>query len=505
MNAVVPQGLAVHTGATQLVLGDGPLEPADVADVARGRSVVLGEAARHRMRTSRDVLERALARGELIYGVSTGVGAIKTVPIDADGQALFQTLLLRAHSVGHGDPAPAEFVRAAMLVRAAGLAVGVAGVRPDLADALCRALDSAVSPRVHQFGSIGQADLSQMAEIGLALIGDGEHGAVLAGQGYRPIALEPREAHAIVNSNAFSVGIACLALERAARSLRALDVSAAVSLEALVANVDALHPAVVSVRAYPGAVATVQRLRALLTDGALLRGERQPRAMQDPLAFKVVPQTHGAVRDALAHCAAQLRIELASSGDSPIMVVDEDRVICAGNHDITPIAIALDYGRLALAQAVTIANERVQKLLDGTFTGLATGLRADPLAPHDSLGVVGHGAASLAAEARLLAQPVTLEQPTSGLAEGIEDRITMAPTGARRLYEMAGMANRLAAVELTCAAQAVDLRARTGELGAGTRTAYRATRRAVPFVAAGEAPRPDLDALQCWLASDELP
>jgi histidine ammonia-lyase len=156
-------------------------------------------------------------------------------------------------------------------------------------------------------------------------------------------------------------------------------------------------------------VETVQRLRALLDGGALLRGERRPRAMQDPLAFKVVPQTHGAVRDALAHCTAQLRVELASSGDSPIMVPEEDRAICAGNHDITAIAIALDYARLALAQAVTITNERVQKLLDSRFTGLPTGLRADPLAPHDSLGVVGHGAASLAGEARLLAQPVTLE------------------------------------------------------------------------------------------------
>jgi len=498
-------GLAVNADSTPLALGGRPLEPADVAAVARGRRAVLGEAARHRMLASRAVLERALARGDLIYGVSTGVGAIKTVPIGADGQALFQTLLLRAHSVGHGDPAPAEFVRAAMLVRAAGLAVGVAGVRPELADAFCRALDSPVSPHVHQFGSVGQADLSQMAEIGLALIGYGEQGAGLAGQGYRPIALEPREAHAIVNSNAFSVGIACLALERAGRSLRALDASAAVSLEALVGNVDAVHPAVVAVRPYPGAADTVQRLRALLADGALLLGERRPRAMQDPLAFKVVPQTHGAVRDALAHCTAALRVELGSSGDSPIVVADEDRAICTGNHDITPIAIALDYGRLALAQAVTIANERVQKLLDGTFTGLATGLRADPLAPHDSLSLVGHGAASLAAEARLLAQPVTLEQPTSGLAEGIEDRITMAPTGARRLYEMAGMANRLAAVELTCAAQALDLRGRADELGAGTRTAYRATRKAVPFVAAGEAPRPDLDALERWLASDELP
>jgi len=493
------------SAATPLVLGDRPLEPADVVAVARGGAVVLGEAARDRMAASRVVLERALARGDLIYGVSTGVGAIKTVAIDTEGQVLFQTLLLRAHSVGHGEPAPPEFVRAAMLLRAAGLAVGVAGVRPELADAFCRALDCAVSPRVHQFGSVGQADLSQLAEIGLAVIGHGEQGAALAGQGYQPIALGPREAHAIVNSNAFSVGIACLALERAGRSLRAMDVSAAVSLEALVGNVDALHKAVIAVRAYPGAVETVQRLRALLDGGALLRGERRPRAMQDPLAFKVVPQTHGAVRDALAHCMAQLRVELASSGDSPIVVPEEDRAICAGNHDITPIAIALDYARLALAQAVTITNERVQKLLDSGFTGLPTGLRADPLAPHDSLGVVGHGSASLAGEARLLAQPVTLEQPTSGLAEGIEDRITMAPAGARRLYEMAGMANRLAAVELTCAAQALDLRARVGELGTGTLSAYLATRRAVPFVAAGEAPRPDIDALEHWLASDDLP
>lgn len=488
-----------------LVLGDRPLLPADVVEVARGRRVVLGDAARERMRASRTALEGVLARGDAVYGLTTGVGAIKTEAIPADRQAAFQPLLLRAHRVGHGGWAPPEFVRAAMLVRAAGFAVGVAGVRAEVPDAFCRALDTGVTPRVHLLGSIGQADLSQLAEIGLALIGHGDDGAALVAQGYTPIELGPREAHAIVNSNAFSVGTACLALERATRAVRALDVSAALSLEALTANVDAIHPAVAEARPYTGAHETIGRLRALLSGGSLLTGATPPRAIQDPLAFKVVPQTHGAARQALTHCGSVVETELASSGDSPIMLVDEDRAISTGNHDIAPVAIALDYARLGLAQAVTIAGERVQKLLDAAFTGLPTGLRADPTAPDDGLAIVANGAASLAGEARLLAQPVTLEQPTSAIAAGIEDRITMAPTAARRLHEMAGLALRLAAVELMCAAQAVDLRGHADDLGDGTRRAYAATRRSIPFVGAGEAPAGDLDALEDWLAGDDLP
>lgn len=488
-----------------VVLGDRPLRPADVVAVARGRRVVLGDAARTRMRASRAGLEGVLARGDTVYGLNTGVGAIKTQPIRADRQAAFQTLLLRAHRVGHGQPAPPEFVRAAMVIRAAGLAVGVAGVRAEVADAYCRALDTGMTPRVHLLGSIGQADLSQLAEIGLALIGHGADGAALIAHGYTPIELGPREAGAVVNSNAFSVGIACLALERATRAVRALDVSAALSLEGLTGNVDAIHPAVAGVRPYTGAHETIGRLRALLAGGALLTGARPARAIQDPLAFKVVPQTHGAARQALAHCEHAVEIELSSSGDSPIMLVDEDRAISTGNHDIAPVAIALDYARLGLAQAVTIAGERVQKLLDSAFTGLANGLRADPTAPDDGLAILANGAASLAGEARLLAQPVTLEQPTSGIAAGIEDRITMAPAAARRLHEMAGMALRLAAVELLCGAQAVDLRGHAGDLGEGTRRAYTATRRSVPFVGAGEALDGDIEELEDWLAGDELP
>lgn len=287
--------------AGPLVLGDHPLRCDEVVAVAHGRPVVLGETARARMKASRAILDEVLARGDAVYGLTTGVGAVKTVRIGADRQEAFQVLLLRAHRVGHGELAAAPLVRATMLVRAAGLALGAAGVRPEVADAFCRALDAGVTPRVHQLGSVGQADLSQLAEIGLALIGYGEDGAALAVSGYQPTSLGPREAHAIVNGNAFSVGSACLALDSAARALRALDVSAAVSIEALTGNVDALHPMVAAVRPHAGAAQAIDRLRALLRGGALVTGRRPARAIKDPLAFKVVPQTHGGAFQALSH------------------------------------------------------------------------------------------------------------------------------------------------------------------------------------------------------------
>jgi histidine ammonia-lyase len=488
-----------------LILGDEPLTPADVVTVASGRRVVLGESAISRMKASRAVLDSILARGDEVYGLTTGVGAIKTARVTADQQPAFQVLLLRAHRVGRGPLAPPDVVRAAMLIRAAGLAAGVAGVRPELADAFCRALDAPVTPRVHHFGSIGQADLSQMAEIGLALTGCGADGTALVAAGFTPVTLAPREAHAIVNSNAFSVGMACLGLAAARRALGALDLSAALSLEGLAGNVDAYHPAVATVRPHDGARATIERVRGLLSEGALLNGAHPPRSLQDPLCFKVVPQAHGAARQALSHAESVLAVELASSGDSPIVLIDSDRAISTGNHEIAPVAIAVDYARLGLAQAVTIAGERVMKLLDSSFTGLPTGLRADQDSPDDGLAILANGAASLAGEARLLASPVTLEQPTSGIAAGIEDRITMAPAGARRLLEMAALASQLAAVELVCAAQAVDLRDVARALGTGTGLAYAAARRVVPFTGPGQACDGDFDEVERWLASDAAP
>ena len=488
-----------------LVLGERPVTAGDVVAVAAGRRVELGTGARATMERTRGVIERALERGDPVYGVTRGVGALKTVSVDDAEQAAFNRALLVSHSVGHGPLAPPEIVRAAMVTRAAGLALGYAGVRPEVAEALCAALNAGIVPRLHTIGSVGQADLSQMAEIGLALTGQSISAVELRAAGLSPLQLGPREAHAILNANAYTVGTACLALADGRRALESLELAAALSYEAVLGNVDALHPAIGRARPYPGDERARARVAALLAGGALATGRTAPRGLQDALCFKGLAQTHGAAHDALTYLDQQLSIELGSSGDSPFVVAEEDRAISTGGHEIAPVALALDHARLALAGAVTIGSERIQKLLDPRFTDLPTGLRARPDSAQDGLAIVGHGAAALAAEARLLAAPVTLEQPTSSIAAGIEDRVTMAPAAAMRLLSMSRLTRRLAAVELLCAAQAIDLRGTVGALGSGTSRAYRLVRAHLPAgnltVDSGER----LDELAAALDAEPLP
>jgi histidine ammonia-lyase len=495
--SVVPVG----TGPlSPVVIGAGRLSIGDVVRVAADEAeVVLDPAADPRIRAARSVIDRILESGETVYGVTTGVGAQKRVGVAADDQERFNRQMILAHCVGHGDPAPRAFVRAAMAVRAHGLALGAAGVRPVVVQSLLLALNAGAIPTVHLIGSIGQSDLSPMAEIARALIGAGPQADLMAGAGVPALRLAPREALALISSNAFAVGIAALALHRATIALRVLELSAALSFEGFVANVAAVDPAVGVLRPHPGIAATIMNLRALLDGGTLLSGATAARNLQDPLCFRNVPQTHAAVRHSLDHAIELIETELGSAGDNPAILADEGRALSNGNHDTTPIALGLDYARLGLAQAVTVANERIQKLLDPRFSGLPSGLRASDDLAEDGLAAVGHGSTALAAECRLLAGPVTLEHATSSVAEGIEDRVTLAPLAARRLHEMSGYAIRLAAIELVSAAQAVDLRSRDRDLGGEIARAYAGVREHIPFTGAGHAPVDSLDPLARWL------
>jgi histidine ammonia-lyase len=487
-------------GAGPVLIGEPALSIADVARVAVDRvEVGIDRAVGPRMTASRGTIDGALERGERVYGLNTGVGPQKRRTVAAEDQGEFNRLMILAHCVGHGDRAPESFVRAAMLVRAQGLALGAAGVRPAVVGALVDALNAGVHPTVHVIGSIGQSDLSPMAEIARALIGAGPDGHLMGDAGLRPLDLAPREALALISSNAFSVGVASLSLAAAGVALHSLELAAMLSFEGFLANVSALDRAVARLRPHDGMAETIDHLRGLLDRGALLLGTRAPRNLQDPLCFRNLPQVHASARHALSHAIGLVETELRSGTDNPAVIADEQRLLPNGNHDITPIAVGLDYARLALAQAITISNERIQKFLDPRFSGLPSGLRAHDDLPEDGLGVIGHGATALSAECRLLAAPVTLEQPSSAMAEGIEDRVTLAPVGARRLYDIAQHALRLAAVELVCAAQAVDLRGRSGELGSGTADTYRNIRQRIAFTGAGESPTDELEPLVDWL------
>jgi histidine ammonia-lyase len=450
----------------------------DVVRVAHEREQVeLSEESRERIRASREVVARAVEQGGLVYGLNTGVGVRKRVRIPPGELEQFNRRLILEHRVGQGPAAPEPVVRAQMLRLANGFARGTAGVRVELVDRIVGALNDGSTPTVRMLGSIGQSDLPANADLAYGLLDGFELGA--------------KEGIALLNHNGYSTALSALALADAHRLLDSLDVAGALDLEALGANLTLLHPAIAQHRPFAGLATELERLRALL-EGSYLWDERAARSLQDPLSFRCLPQVHGAARDALAFAGGQLATELNASQENPLVVIDEDRIVSVGNFDVLPLAAAVDFVRLAFAPVLTSASERTVKLLQAPLTGLPEGLAAETGLVESGLSEFGVPAQALAAEARLLAHPVSLETGSTSHHEGIEDRITLAPLAARRLAEMVELGERLAAVGLVVAAQAIDLRGLPA-LGRGTRVAYDGVRRCVPQTARSEPPPQDLE------------
>jgi histidine ammonia-lyase len=395
--------------------------------------------------------------------------------------------MIQSHRVGQGPHAPGDVVRAALVRLANGFAGGTTAVRPELAERVVAMLNDGKEPPVRILGSVGQADLAPNADLAHGLLDGFE--------------LAAGEALALVNNNSFATGFAALAVADAGRLLESLELAAALDLEAFAANLSILHPAVAESRPYPGLRTALDRLRALL-QGSSLWEPGAARNLQDPLSFRGVPQVLGALHDALGFVHAQLAVELNSSHSNPLVSVEEDRAFSVSNLEIAPIAAALDFLRLALAPALTTANERLMKLLQAPLSGLPDGLAARP-GHEDGLAEFGNAGQALTAEARLLAHPVSFELASTTQAEGIEDRMTMAPLAARRLAEMVELGERIVVIELVVAAQAIDLRD-GGSLGAGTNRTYEAVRERVPFTGAGDAPPADLEPVRELVRSGAL-
>jgi len=442
-----------------------------------GERVELAPGAAGRMREARAVVERAVERGEAVYGVTTGVASRKRVRVAAAEVAEFNQRLIQSHRVGQGPDAPSEVVRAALLRQANGFAAGTTGVRPDLAERIVAALNDGESPRVRLLGSVGQSDLAPNADLA--------HGL------FNGFSLAAGEALWLVNNNAFSTGLAALAVADAERLLDSLHVAGALDLEAFGANLSILHADVARTRPSPGLRASVKRLADLL-EGSSLWEPGAARYLQDPLSFRGLPQVLGAARDALEYVLRQLAIELNASSSNPLVVISEERIVSVSNVDVVALAAALDFLRIVLAPALTAANERLMKLLQEPFSGLPDGLVARPGLHEDGLAELGNVGHALTAEARLLAQPVSFELASTTQAEGIEDRVTMAPLGARRLAEMVELGERIVAIELVVAAQAVELR-RPTRLGAGTLRVLELIRERVPFTSEGTTLPSDLE------------
>lgn len=439
--------------------------PGDVAAVARGGAEVsLDAGARQRNAAAAAALAELLARGEPVYGVTTGVGAFRSrelAPAEREGQ---QLRLLRSHASGAGRLLAPELVRAAMVVRANQLGAGGAGTSDELLDALVDAINAGFVPVVHELGSLGTGDLTALAEIALALLGEGRavrDGApanaapVLAELGLSPPALGPRDGIAFMSSGAATIGHAALVAADAERALGASLHVAALSFLAAGADPVVLDERVQRARPHPGQIAVAARLRELLGVGAAEAAGRDSAPIHDPYPFRALPQVEGATLDAMGGLDAVLAVELNAAAENALIDPAAPAALPGANFHAGALALALDRLRGALAQSVSLGAARVTALLVPGLMGLPANLSPDPGSSSGAM-MLEYTAHAAAADVRLRAAPAAAQTTTVG--GGVESHASFAPAAVRLAQESLYAAGVSVATELVLAVRALRIR-----------------------------------------------
>ncbi|HET9982905.1 MAG TPA: histidine ammonia-lyase [Longimicrobiales bacterium] len=464
--------------------------------------VHLAAAARERVLAARAVVERAVAEGRVVYGLTTGFGALAEVAIPLDRIRELQVNLIRSHAAGVGAPLPEDEVRAITLLRANVLALGHSGVRPAVVELLLEMLNRGVHPVIPERGSVGASgDLAPLSHLALVLIGEGEatlRGERLAGgealrrAGLEPVTLEAKEGLALNNGTQVQTGIGILALRRAERAIETAEVAGAMSLEALRGTPDAFDEAIQRVRPHPGQRESAARLRALLGHSQIRESHRHgdPR-VQDAYSLRCMPQVHGAARQALSYARQVLEVEANSATDNPLIFPDEGRILSGGNFHGQPVAQVLDLLAMACADLASISERRIARLVDPALSGLPAFLTPDA-GVNSGLMMAQIVAASLVTEARLRAVPASTDSvPTDA---NKEDHVSMGVAAALKARDAVGLLETVLAIELLTAAQGLEF-LKPLRPGAGVERAYLLLREVVPALGQDRVLAPDIDAV----------
>jgi len=471
----------------------------DVCAVAqRGAAVELDAAVPPRVAGARVLVERALATGEAIYGLTTGLGANVGLRLDAADIAAFQERILIGRAVALGPPLPVEVIRAALLIRANGLARAGAGASPAALEGLLALLNRRIHPVVPQLGSIGAADLTPMAHLALPLVGRGEveaagtimpAAAALERAGLAPLQLAPKDGLALINSNALSIGHAVLLLADAEALIALAALAAALSFEGFRANPGPLRAEVAAARPAPGQEQAAALLRRFLT-GSTLWQAGAPRAVQDPLSFRSLVSVQGAALAALDFARAATTAELNAASDNPLALAESGAILSTGNFDTQALALAFDTLALALLPLADLSVGRAMKLMLPEASGLPKFLT--PVGGNRAgFAPMQKTLAALRAECRQRANPASLD--FTPVANGVEDHSPQTPLALRKAGELIAHFRGILAIELMVAAQAIDLRA--PPLGPPAAAAHAAIRKLVPLLEDDRALGPEVERL----------
>ena len=432
----------------------------------QGASIKLSEIAREKVIKCREYVDSIIAKGEIVYGLTTGFGKFSTVNIPRENIAELQLNLIRSHATSVGEPYTEIETRAIMLLRIAVLAKGHSGIRIQTLDSLIAMLNAGVYPVIPKRGSVGASgDLSPLSHLALVLIGEGE--AIYKGQriggceamqlaGIKPVKLEAKEGLALNNGTQVMAALGALNLLEAEKLCRYADVVASMSIDALKGTPRAFDELVHNLRPHPGQVTSAANIRNLLAGSELRESHRNCGNIQDAYSLRCSPQVHGAVRDALAYVRGVLEIEINSATDNPLIFADEQKVISGGNFHGEPLAIALDTLAIAVSELASISERRVEQMLNPALSrGLSPFLAKRP-GIDSGFMIAQLTSAALISENKVLAHPASVDSiPTSA---NQEDHVSMGSVSAIKLLQVIDNVTSVLGIELLIACAALDER-----------------------------------------------
>jgi len=425
--------------------------------------LALSDAARQRIRHCRDYLERKIAHShDLFYGINTGFGSLCNIRISAGDIEALQHNLVVSHAAGTGDPVPPEVVRIMLLLKIQGLSYGHSGVREVIVERLIEFYNADVWPVVFELGSLGASgDLAPLAHLSLPLIGLGEvwhdgrrqpADVVLQQHDWPPLTFQAKEALALLNGTQFSAAYAVWCLLETRRLAALADLNAAIGYDAFNCRLSPLDAHLHAIRPHAGQVFVANNVANLLKDSDIAAAEKT--SVQDPYAFRCVPQVHGASRDAITHVESMVSTEINSVTDNPSLFPDDDLILSGGNFHAQPLALPLDYLAIALAELGSISERRVYQLLSGQ-RGLPPFLTDAP-GLHSGLMIAQYTAASIVNQNKMLCSPASVDSIVS--CNGQEDHVSMAANAATKARRVVLNLERLLAIEFMTAMQALEYR-----------------------------------------------
>ncbi|MGE8169819.1 HAL/PAL/TAL family ammonia-lyase [Pseudomonas putida] len=496
-------------GETVVITG-APVRWQDIAAVARhGARLELAPAVWARIDNAEAIVRHIVESGERAYGVNTGLGALCNVSLQGDQLSALSRNTLLSHACGVGPVLPDEQTRAIICAAIVNYSHGKSGLQRGVVEALLALLNHGITPQVPSQGSVGY--LTHMAHVGVCLLGIGkvsyrgqvvEAAQALGAEGLAPVQLGAKDGLCLVNGTPCMTGLASLALDDASRLLQWADVIGAMSFEALRGQIAAFDPEIIALKPHPGMQVVGANLRALLQGSEVIATSKGMRT-QDALSIRSIPQVHGAARDQFAHAARQIEAELNGANDNPLLLgTPEDfRVVSQANPHGQSVAMAADLLAIAMAEIGSIAERRLDRLVNPHVSGLPAFLVSEP-GVNSGMMIAQYVAASLCAQNRQLAQPAVLDNfVTSGLQE---DHLSLGTNAALKLHQVLENCTQILAIEYLLAAQAFEF-LKEQRLGIGTDAAWRLLREQVPAYLQDRWLAPDIGCAAALLKDPRLP